>query len=413
MTETAMKDGGYKGGARQILRGRTLQIIAVLFNILIAIAVAYYFYSISLRKKELSCVFLSQSSLQIEESFRDKLQIKYADTLVTNVHRIDLQLENSGNISLTPADFVEDMLRLKFVGTARLLDTPLVVLKSPSSIQLKTLMMPNETIDCTFDLLNPGDLFQIGVYYTGTLDSLSGVRIKDGRFKIIQIRTAKGNRNPYYIAMSHTLTRVVDWLIFIVALAALALSGAGMFAFSQEEMNPYGVLQNSTRLKRQLPKTFLLLQKLNDAPFYFGYGRDSWLTDSKYRNGVGYLANDNFIADEALMLVEASIDELMVSNYSANAFVNALRDFHTTLANSNRVYHASVREALQGPQGTELLREIEGTLGANYRRVLAANRFFSLDRILTVQKISTLLLLLVAIFGSLSLATMVLMTRIL
>lgn len=135
---------------------------------LVGVILSIILYRKSAFKKTLSYGIISQNPLiALPDDILERIEISFQGELVANVRLIALKLQNSGNVSIIPDDFISP-LDISFGDNTNILSHT-VTETSPENIHLQ-IQAHNSHITIKPLLLNPGDSFVI----TFLVDQFSG-----------------------------------------------------------------------------------------------------------------------------------------------------------------------------------------------------------------------------------------------
>lgn len=139
----------------------------------VGIVVAVIIYFVSRSRKELTYEILAEIALlSVSKGIAEKVQILFAGIPVSNVHLVIIRFTNSGNVPITPSDFIE-RLNVKFGSDSKLLSFGVVDITPPSlSVVLEPISREGmEKLTYGFEvvptLLNRGDSFTVQALISG------------------------------------------------------------------------------------------------------------------------------------------------------------------------------------------------------------------------------------------------------
>jgi hypothetical protein len=198
----------------------------------IVVSVTLWSVSLVLKKKEsprkaLESVCIAQISLvDINNEFRDKLTIMYANRIVQNLSKITFQVRNSGT-DVIRASEISEMPYFKFPSGMDVFDVK-IVNRTPEDLYCNINYIDSLAIAILdLKLLNPDDQFKIDIYYTGNFDELPVLkgRIENIK-KITNLTKTVSREKPQYskILLSKILASIFCLLLSFIGILFIIAS---------------------------------------------------------------------------------------------------------------------------------------------------------------------------------------------
>lgn len=130
-----------------------------LIGVLVAVVVPTVTYFKQKEKKKLTFERLQSLSLiNINDDFKDKLEIKYADRVIRSLFLLTASIQNNGNLSIKKNDIITP---IKISFPEKIIEC-VVLEENPKGIDVHLTINNDENlVECNFDLLNVGDYFTL------------------------------------------------------------------------------------------------------------------------------------------------------------------------------------------------------------------------------------------------------------
>jgi hypothetical protein len=194
----------------------------------VAVAVVVPVSVYYLQKKKKSLIFeelQNLSVINIKNDFKDKIEIKYANKLVTNLFVLTAKIKNNGNTSIKKNDIVSPV-RISF--NENFIEC-IVIGSSPEGIEINLQVINDNTVECDFNLLNPRDHFTLQFMSLERLSIPKIVSRIDGLSKV-KYNPLIENENRRLILLLHSFDSATSEAV-IVGLICLGISMLILFIF--------------------------------------------------------------------------------------------------------------------------------------------------------------------------------------
>lgn len=131
--------------------------IIALVGIFVAVVVPLYIYLKQRSRKSLIIEELQNSALiGVADRIKDKVEIKYSGNLVSNLYLSTFRVRNNGNVSIKKSDIVSP-IKIKY--DEEFIECSVInVFPRGIDVDLND-FLDGHSVDCVFNLLNPGDYF--------------------------------------------------------------------------------------------------------------------------------------------------------------------------------------------------------------------------------------------------------------
>lgn len=137
---------------------QTYGIFIALIGVVASVVVPVSIHFKEKKKKILTFeVVQNLSVINVNDKLKDKIEIKYANKLVTNLFFLTARIRNNGNVSIKKSDIISPInisFKEKFIEC-------IVIEKNPEGIKENLIINNNQSVDCSFNLLNPRESFTL------------------------------------------------------------------------------------------------------------------------------------------------------------------------------------------------------------------------------------------------------------
>lgn len=195
----------------------TNEIIIIILTIttIVLTAISIFLFLHYQKKKKLRfLVDQSLSLVKIKESYKDKIKISYNDMIVNNLSLVQLNIQNSGNSSISKED-IKVPIKIEFAEGVRIIDDK-VISKKPNGLVIHINKPRDNEINYNFDLLNPGNEIKVQfVCIGGEVESpkIDASMIADINYDVIEYEDYIQERNTNKNMTSAGLMAIVGVII--------------------------------------------------------------------------------------------------------------------------------------------------------------------------------------------------------